>query len=58
MGDIEAGLEPNLLFIAGTTLISVVILFFSYKFIFSSKKKEAVKYQAESDTGKKYVYLI
>lgn len=56
MGDIEAGLEPNLLFIAGTTIISVVILFFSYKFIIGGKKKEAVKHQVESDTGK-CVYL-
>lgn len=58
MGDIEAGLEPSVLFIAGSTMISVIILFFSYKFIFGDKKKEAVKHEVESDTGKCVSYAL
>lgn len=57
MGDIEAGLESNLFLLTGTTLIIIVILLIFYEYIFGSEKEEDVKYQAESDKGKKWVYL-
>lgn len=52
MGDIQAGQNFNVFLLAGTTIFVCVILHFVYKTVFKSKKKEALKHEIESDTGK------
>lgn len=58
MGDIHAGQNLNMFLMAGITIFSCVILHFIYKIAFSSKKKEALKHEVESDTGKFYAPRI
>lgn len=52
MGDILAGQNTNVFLIGGFTLLLCVIVHFVYKIAFKSKKKEAIKHEIESDSGK------
>lgn len=49
MGEILAGINANVYVMVG---IAIAVCLFLHKIIFSSKKKEALQFEAESDSGK------